>query len=54
VLRLLDTELSGPEIAREMTISLSTLRTHTRNVYGKLDARNRMQAVARARDIGLL
>ena len=54
VLRLLKTELSGPEIARELVIALSTLRTHTRNIYGKLGVRNRMQAVARAKSLGLL
>jgi LuxR family maltose regulon positive regulatory protein len=54
VLRLLNTELSGPEIARELVIALSTLRTHTQNIYGKLGARNRRAAVTRARELGLL
>jgi LuxR family maltose regulon positive regulatory protein len=54
VLRLLNTELSGPEIARELVIALSTLRTHTQNIYGKLDVHNRMQAVAQAERLGLL
>jgi LuxR family maltose regulon positive regulatory protein len=54
VLRLLKTELSGPEIARELTIALPTLRFHTRNIYGKLGVHNRIQAVTRAETLGLL
>jgi LuxR family maltose regulon positive regulatory protein len=54
VLRLLKTELSGPEIARELVVSVSTVRFHTRNIYGKLGVHNRRQAVARAESLGLL
>jgi LuxR family maltose regulon positive regulatory protein len=54
VLRLLKTELSGPEIARELTVSLSTLRTHTNNIYLKLGMNNRRAAVRRAEELGLL
>lgn len=54
VLRLLDTELTGPEIARRLYISLNTLRTHTKRIFTKLDATNRAGAVRRARDRGLL
>ena len=54
VLRLLKTELSGPEIARELVVSVSTVRYHTRNIYGKLGVHNRRQAVARAESLGLL
>jgi LuxR family maltose regulon positive regulatory protein len=54
ILRLLKTELSGPEIARELTISLSTVRTHTKNIYSKLGVHNRRQAVARAENLGWL
>jgi LuxR family maltose regulon positive regulatory protein len=54
VLRLLKTELSGPEIARELMISLSTVRTHTKNIYGKLAVNSRRQAVARAESLNLL
>jgi LuxR family maltose regulon positive regulatory protein len=54
VLRLLATDLSGPEIARELTIALTTLRFHTRNIYGKLDVSSRRGAVQRARDLGLV
>ncbi len=54
VLRLLGTDLSGPEIADELIISLSTMRTHTRSIYSKLDVNSRRAAVRRAEEIGLL
>jgi LuxR family maltose regulon positive regulatory protein len=54
VLRLLKTELSGPEIARELVIALSTMRTHTQNIYGKLNVNNRRAAVHRAEELGLI
>jgi LuxR family maltose regulon positive regulatory protein len=54
VLRLLRTELTGPEIARELTVSLHTLRTHTNNIYIKLGVNNRRAALRRAEDLGLL
>ncbi len=54
VLRLLDTELTGPEIAHELTISLNTMRTHTKHIYSKLGVNSRRAAVRRAHDIGLL
>jgi LuxR family maltose regulon positive regulatory protein len=54
VLRLLGTDLDGPEIARELMVSLSTMRTHTRNIYSKLEVKNRRAAVARAEDLGVL
>ena len=54
MLRLLDTELSGPEIARELFVSLNTLRTHTKHIFAKLDVTSRRAAVRRARDHGLL
>jgi LuxR family maltose regulon positive regulatory protein len=54
VLRLLRTELTGPEIAGELTISLHTMRTHTNNIYIKLGVNNRRAAVRRAEDLGLL
>ena len=54
VLRLLGTELSGPEIARELVVSLSTIRTHTRNIYTKLGVNNRRVAVQRAKELDLL
>ncbi|RZT07798.1 LuxR family maltose regulon positive regulatory protein [Kribbella sp. VKM Ac-2569] len=54
VLRLLDTELTGPEIARRLYVSLNTLRTHTKRIFTKLGATNRSGAVRRARERGLL
>ncbi len=54
VLRLLNTEMSGPEIARTLVISLNTLRTHTKNIYSKLDVNSRRAAVGRAKDLSLI
>jgi len=54
VLRLLDSELTGPEIARELYVTLNTLRTHTKRIFTKLDAKTRVAAVHRARERGLL
>ena len=54
VLRLLATEMDGPEIARELVVSLNTLRTHTRNIFGKLGVNNRRAAVRRAEELQLL
>jgi LuxR family maltose regulon positive regulatory protein len=54
VLRLLATELSGPEIARELYVSVNTLRTHTKHIFSKLDVNTRRAAVRRAADLGLL
>ena len=48
VLRLLGTELDGPAIARELMVSLNTVRTHTKNIYTKLAVTNRRAAVRRA------
>ena len=53
VLRLLRSDLSGPEIARELHVSLNTVRTHTKNIYTKLGATNRREAVRRAAELGL-
>jgi ATP/maltotriose-dependent transcriptional regulator MalT len=54
VLRLLATELSGPEIAGHLYISLNTLRTHTKHIFQKLDVNTRRAAVRRATDLGVL
>jgi LuxR family maltose regulon positive regulatory protein len=54
VLRYLPTNLSAPEIARELSVSVHTVRTHIRHVCGKLGAHGRTEAVARARALGLL
>jgi LuxR family maltose regulon positive regulatory protein len=53
VLRLLRSDLSGPDIARELVVSLNTVRTHTRNIYLKLGVNNRREAVRRAGELGL-
>ncbi len=53
VLRLLRTDLSGPEIARELSVSLSTLRTHSQNIFSKLGVNNRRAAVRRAEELDL-
>lgn len=53
VLRLLKTELSGPEIARELMVGLSTVRTHTKSIYSKLGVNSRRAAVRRAEELGL-
>ncbi|MEM7796635.1 MAG: LuxR C-terminal-related transcriptional regulator, partial [Cyanobacteria bacterium P01_C01_bin.118] len=54
VLRLLNTELSGPEIARELVVALSTVRTHTKRIYSKLNVTNRRAAVKRAAELDLI
>jgi LuxR family maltose regulon positive regulatory protein len=54
VLRLLRSDLAGPDMARELSVSLATVRTHTRNVYGKLGVNSRRAAVRRADELGLL
>jgi LuxR family maltose regulon positive regulatory protein len=54
VLKLFTTELTGPEIARELMISLNTLRTHTKNIYSKLGVNSRRTAVRRAEELNLL
>jgi LuxR family maltose regulon positive regulatory protein len=54
VLRLLATDLGGPEIARELVVSLNTVRTHTKNIYAKLGVNTRRAAVRRAGELDLL
>ena len=54
VLRYLATNLSTPEIARELSLSVHTVRTHVRHLFVKLGAHDRTKAVARARTLGLL
>jgi LuxR family transcriptional regulator, maltose regulon positive regulatory protein len=53
VLRLLRSDLSGPDIARELLVSLNTVRTHTKSIYMKLGVNNRREAVTRAAELGL-
>jgi LuxR family maltose regulon positive regulatory protein len=54
VLRMLDSELTGPQIAQELYVTLNTLRTHTKRIFTKLDAKTRAAAVRQARDYGLI
>ena len=54
VLRLLATELTGPEIARYLFVSVNTLRTHTKHIFTKLNVNTRQAAVRRATELGLL
>jgi LuxR family maltose regulon positive regulatory protein len=54
VLRYLPTNLTRPDIARELYVSINTVNTHIRNIYSKLGARDRSSAVARARELRLL
>jgi len=53
VLRLLRTDLNGPEMAGELIVSLNTLRTHTKNIFSKLGVNNRRAAVRRAEELDL-
>lgn len=54
VLQFLQSHLTIPEIAREMSIAPSTLRTHVRNIYLKLDVHGRIEALQKARDLTLI
>jgi LuxR family maltose regulon positive regulatory protein len=54
VLRLLDSDLTAPQIARELFVSHNTVRTHTKHIFTKLDVTNRRAAVLRAREQGLI
>ena len=54
ILRLFKTELSGPEIAQQLVIALSTVRTHTKSIYSKLNVNSRRGAVKRAIELGLI
>jgi LuxR family maltose regulon positive regulatory protein len=54
VLRLLTTELTGPEIADQLVVALSTVQTHTKSIYSKLNVTNRRAAVKRAAELHLL
>jgi len=54
VLRLLDSELTGPQIARELFVTVNTLRSHTKRIFTKLEVTTRRAAVLRARERGLM
>jgi LuxR family maltose regulon positive regulatory protein len=53
VLRLLRTDLNGPEIAGQLIVSLNTFRTHTKNIFNKLGVNDRRAAVRRAEELNL-
>jgi LuxR family maltose regulon positive regulatory protein len=54
VLRYLPTNLSAREIARELSVSVNTVRTHMRHLFAKLSVHRRTEAVTRARALSLL
>jgi LuxR family maltose regulon positive regulatory protein len=54
VLQLIAEGLTNPEIAARLFLSLHTIKTHTRNIYGKLGVNNRTQAVTRGKSVGVL
>ena len=54
VLRLLDSALSSEEISRELYISTNTVRTHIKNIYSKLDVHGRIEAIQKAKELGLI
>jgi len=54
VLQLVAEGLSNHEIAQKLVVTVGTVKKHLNNVFGKLDAQNRTQAVARARALNLL
>jgi LuxR family maltose regulon positive regulatory protein len=54
VLRLLESDLSAPQIAARMFLSPNTVRSHTRSIYRKLAVNSRADAVARANTLGLI
>jgi LuxR family maltose regulon positive regulatory protein len=54
ILRFLPTNLSAPEIAGQLSVSVNTVRTHMRHVYEKLGAHSRTEAVEQARSLGML
>ncbi len=53
-LRLLNTSLAIPQIAAELVVEVSTIRTHIKRIYSKLDAHTRREAVQKAKELGLL
>jgi LuxR family maltose regulon positive regulatory protein len=54
VLCLMATDLSAPEIAEKLVIAVSTVRSHIKHIYGKLDAHSRYEAVEQARELELV
>jgi LuxR family maltose regulon positive regulatory protein len=53
IMQLLKSELNGSEIADRLTVSLNTVRFHTKNIYQKLGVNNRLEAIRRAKELGL-
>jgi LuxR family maltose regulon positive regulatory protein len=53
-LRYLPTNLSAREIARDLSVSVNTVRTHMRHLFAKLNVHRRTEAVTQARALGLL
>ena len=54
VLRLIATGATNPQIAQRLFITVDTVKKHLYNIFGKLEVKNRTQATARARELGLL
>jgi LuxR family maltose regulon positive regulatory protein len=54
VLRLLATGMSNPEIADELVVAVSTVRSHCKSIYGKLNVHKRWDAVQRAQELGII
>ena len=54
VLQLIAEGLTNQEVANRLYLSLHTVKVHARNIYGKLGVKNRTQAVAKARALGIL
>jgi LuxR family maltose regulon positive regulatory protein len=54
IIRLICQGYSNPEIASELVVTINTIKKHTSNIYSKLGIRSRTQAIARARDLGLV
>ena len=54
VLRLMDSELSSPEIADELVIAVSTVRSHIKNIYSKLGVHSRYEAVEKAHVLDII
>ncbi|MCU0487605.1 MAG: LuxR C-terminal-related transcriptional regulator [Anaerolineales bacterium] len=54
VLRLMSEGLTNPEIAARLFISVSTVKTHLIHIFGKLNVRNRAEAVLKAKNLGIL
>ena len=54
VFRLLVTDLTTPEIADELIVSVSTVRSHIKSIYSKLDVHSRYEAVSKAKNLNLL